>query len=452
MPFTLRNGFYKKILRLSLPAIAGLSTQMILSLVDTAMVGRLENADYALAAMGLGVLATWALVSFFSSLATGTHVMVARSFGAKKFDNCGNVLNNSLIVSFIMGIIVAVFALTAAHPFAQFFAADAKVGHYAGEFIFYRFLGLPFFLLTVSYRGFFFGIGKTKIFMVSAIMVNILNIVFNYFLIFGILGIPKMGVAGSGLGSSLATVCDALFYFVMTLRHKYRSNFNYFKNIKIDFSIIREIYKISLPVSFQNVFILIGFLAFIAIAGLLGIKEQAASQGIFTTLFMSFLPCFGFGIAIQTLVGNSIGAGKKKLAMVYGFETAKIATYYTFCLGLVFIIFPQHILSIITNDHTIIEVAKNGLRIAGFAQIFYATGVVLSNGLQSAGNTLFVMIAEGSTNLFLLVPLAYFLGKYLGFGFTGAWVALPIYIITYSTTIYIKFRYGKWKSDKPVKI
>lgn len=442
------NGYYKQILKLSLPAIAGLSTQMILSLVDTAFVGRLENADYALAAMGLGVLATWALVSFFSSLATGTHVMVARRYGSKDYDGCGMVLNNSLIVCFIIGIIVAVFALTAAHPFAQFFAADQKVGQYAGEFIFYRFLGLPFFLITVSYRGFFFGIGKTKIFMFSAIMVNILNIIFNYTLIYGAFGFPKMGVAGSGLGSSLATVCDAMFYFIMTLRPSYRTKYNYFKGLKLNLSIIREIYKISLPVSFQNVFILVGFLSFIAIAGLLGIKEQAASQGIFTTLFMSFLPCFGFGIAAQTLVGNSIGAGKKKLAMIYGFETAKIATYYTFSLGLVFMIFPEHVLSIITTDHTIIEVAKNGLRIAGFAQIFYATGVVLSNGLQSAGDTLYVMVAEGSTNLLLFVPLAYLIGKVLGFGFTGAWAALPLYIISYSAVIYWKFRYGRWKSDK----
>jgi len=72
------NNYYKKILQVALPAIAGLSTQMVVSLVDTAMVGRIDDATYALAAMGIGVLATWALISFFSSLATGIHVVVAR--------------------------------------------------------------------------------------------------------------------------------------------------------------------------------------------------------------------------------------------------------------------------------------------------------------------------------------------------------------------------------------
>ena len=67
------------------------------------MVGRLPEATYALAAMGLGVLATWALISFFSSLATGTHVLVARKFGEKDFESCGKILNNSIYLSFVIG-------------------------------------------------------------------------------------------------------------------------------------------------------------------------------------------------------------------------------------------------------------------------------------------------------------------------------------------------------------
>ena len=166
------GSVYKYILKMALPAIAGLSTQMIVSLVDTAMVGRLPDAEYSLAAMGLGVLATWAIISFFSSLATGTHVVIARRFGGKDYDGCGDVLNTSLIISFAAGVIVGAFIVGLAYPIAHFFAADLTVGEYAGEYLFYRFMGLPFFLMSVSYRGFFFGIGKTKIFMFSGIFVN----------------------------------------------------------------------------------------------------------------------------------------------------------------------------------------------------------------------------------------------------------------------------------------
>lgn len=446
------NSYYKKILRVALPAIAGLSTQMVVSLVDSAMVGRLDEATYALAAMGIGVLATWALVSFFSSLATGTHVIVARRFGQNNFLECGNTLNNSLIASVIVGVVVAGIGAALASPIAHFFASDETVGNYASEYLFFRFLGIPFFLISVSYRGFFFGISKTKIFMVSGILTNFFNVIFNYMFIYGSFGLPRMGLAGAGLGSTLATFSDVVFYLIIILLPSYRNKYQNFKHFKLNKEIIKGIYKISIPVSFQNVFVLIGFLSFVAITGIIGTAEQAATQAIISTLFISFLPLFGFGIAVQTLVGNNLGAGKYNLAKIYGFETAKVATIYTILLGIVFLAVPQYVLLIITNDWGIIELAKSSLRIAGFAQIFYATGVVLANGLQAAGRTVFVMKAEMITNLIIFVPLAYLIGVVFGFGLTGAWFALPGYIIIYSLAIFLKFNSKKWFTKIPINL
>ncbi len=446
------NSYYKKILNVALPAIAGLSTQMVVSLVDSAMVGRLDEATYALAAMGIGVLATWALVSFFSSLATGTHVIVARRFGQGNFIECGNTLNNSLILSLMIGSLVALAGVLLSSPIAHFFASDKTVGDYASQYLFYRFLGIPFFLISVSYRGFFFGISKTKIFMISGILTNLFNVIFNYILIYGSFGMPRMGLAGAGLGSTLATFSDVVFYLIIILLPDYRKKFQNFKHLRFDKEIISGIFKISLPVSFQNVFILLGFLSFVAITGIIGTKEQAATQAIISTLFISFLPLFGFGIAVQTLVGNNLGAGKISLAKLYGFETAKVATIYTIILGIIFISIPQYVLLIITNDWGIIEMAKSSLRIAGFAQIFYATGVVLANGLQAAGRTVFVMKAEVITNLLIFVPLAYLFGVVLDLGLMGAWLALPVYVIVYSTSILLKFNSKDWQKNIPIDL
>jgi putative MATE family efflux protein len=280
--------------------------------------------------------------------------------------------------------------------------------------------------------------------MYSGIFTNVLNIIFNFMFIYGKFGMPRMGLAGAGLGSTLATGFDFIFYTFILLLPLYRSRYRPLKNVRINSAILKNIYKISLPVSFQNVFILIGFLSFMAITGLIGTKEQAASQAVVSTLFMSFLPCFGFGIAAQTLVGNNLGSGKFQLAKIYGFETAKVATYYTLFLAVIFISIPNVVLLIITTDKSIIEAATPALRISGFAQIFYAVGVVLANALQAAGKTMFVMLSEVITNLFIYVPLAYFLGVFLGLGLSWAWVALPVYIIIYSLVIFLKFREGKW--------
>lgn len=444
MKLFLVNNYYKKILQVALPAIAGLSTQMVVSLVDTAMVGRIEDATYALAAMGIGVLATWALISFFSSLATGIHVVVARKYGEGDNIACGITLNNSLLLALLIGIIVMLIGVFFSSPIAHLFAADEIVGNYASEYLYYRFMGIPFFLISVSFRGFFFGINKTKIFMFSGVLTNLTNVIFNYILIYGHFGFPKMGLAGAGLGSTLATMSDGIFYLIILLLPYYRKKFQNFKHFVINKNIISAILKISLPVSFQNVFILIGFLSFVSIIGLIGTLEQAATQTIISTLFISFLPCFGFGIAVQTLVGNNLGAKKFLLAKIYGFETAKVATIYTIILGFIFTIIPQFVLLITTNDSTIIETAVPALRIAGFAQVFYGVGVVLANGLQAGGRSFYVMKSEVITNLLIFVPLAYFLGVYLELGLTWAWMALPVYIILYSLIIYFKFNSEDW--------
>ena len=436
---------YRYILKMALPAIAGLSTQMVVSLVDTAMVGRLPEAEYSLAAMGLGVLATWALISFFSSLATGTHVLAARRFGETDYKACGDILNTSLINALGIGAIVTLIGVSLSYIIAHFFAADDLVGELAGDYLHYRFLGIPFFLITVSYRGFFFGIGKTHIFMYSGIIANFLNIIFNYIFIFGALGVEGMGLAGAGLGSTLATACDALFYFIVSLNPNFKNTFGYFKRFRFDKEIARSIYKLSIPVSFQNIFILVGFLSFVAITGLIGTTEQAASQVVISAIFISILPCFGFGIAVQTLVGNNLGKGDISLAKFYGYETTKLATLYTLFIGVLFTVFPRIVLILITNDPEVIETAVPALRIAGFGQIFYAIGVVLANGLQAAGNTFFVMVAEVIINWVIFVPLAYFIGVFFGFGLKGAWGALAFYVLLYATVIYAKFRFGSWK-------
>jgi MATE family multidrug resistance protein len=445
------KNYYKKILRVALPAIAGLSSQMVVSLVDTAMVGRLDEATYALAAMGIGVLATWALISFFSSLATGIHVIVARKYGQADYLSCGITLNNSIFIALAIGSIVAAVGIFFANPIAHLFATDPIVGDYASDYIFYRFLGIPFFLISVSYRGFFFGISKTKIFMISGVITNLLNIIFNYILIYGEFGFPRMGLAGAGLGSTFATAFDPIFYLFIILLPSYRKRYQNFKNLKIKTNIISAIFKISLPVSFQNVFILIGFLSFIAIIGLIGTLEQAATQAIISTLFISFLPCFGFGIAVQTLIGNNLGAGKYKLAKLYGFETAKVTTVYTVILSVIYMLIPQYVLLIVTNNQSIIEMAVPALRVAGFTQLFYGVGIVLANGLQAAGRTMYVMKAEVIANLLIFVPLSYFLGVYLGLGFTWAWLALPVYVMAYTTMMYIKFNSGNWFTKIPIE-
>jgi Na+-driven multidrug efflux pump len=212
--------------------------------------------------------------------------------------------------------------------------------------------------------------------------------------------------------------------------------------------VIGQIVRISMPVSFQNILILLGFLIFVAITGMIGTVQQAASQVVITALFMSFLPCFGFGIGAQTLVGQAMGNGDFALAKRYGLEAARLATYFTVILGAVFILVPELVIGVITTSEEVTAIARPILQIAGAAQIFYASGIVLAHALQAAGATVFVMLIEVLTHWVIFLPLAYLLGVVWGGGLSGAWMALPVYIVSYSGFIYARYRTGLWLQMK----
>ena len=434
----------RRILKIATPAIAGMSSQMVVSIIDTSMVGRLGDSATALAAMGLGVLATWVLTSFFSSLATGTHILVARRYGEGRHVQAGAVLNNSLLVSLTVGLLFGALGYFYSYDFIRLFSSDPQVAVAGGEYMRFRSIGLPFFLLGVSSRGFFYGIGHTKVFMFSAIVMYLCNIVFNYLLIFGKLGFPQMGLAGAGLSASIGMFLGLAFFVVATFLPVYRKQYGYYQHASFALNQIKAIVRIAIPVSFQNILILMGFLIFVAIAGIFGTVQQAATQVVITSLFLSFMPCFGFGIAAQTLVGNALGERRPAEARRYGHETAKLATAFTTLIGVLFITMPDVVLAIITTNEAVAATARPLLQLAGGAQILYGAGIIYANALQAAGATVYVMIVEIIAHWAIFLPAAYLLG--LRFGIFGAWLALPAYILAYSTATWWKFRGRSWMS------
>lgn len=434
----------RAVLKISTPAVAGLSFQMIVSVAETAMVGRLENTTVVLAALGLGTLASWAITSVFSSLATGTQVLVARRHGEGHFRAAGDVLNNSLVVSLVLGLVFGVLGYFFSYQFINVFSSDPAVARAGSGYMQWRFIGLSFFLLVVSYRGFFNGIGHTNVFLVSAIIINVSNIILNYLLIFGAFGLPTMGLEGAGCAYGISNALGLVFFVGATFLRSYRKTYRYYSRLNLKQSIIASSIRISIPVSLQNIMILVGFLVFIAITGVIGTSEQAASQVVTSALFMSFLPCFGFGLGAQTLVGQSLGTGNRERARVLGAEAAKLATYFTILLGAVFILAPDLIIGIITTNREVARLARPVIQIAGAAQIVYGGGIVIAHALQAAGATVFVMLVEVLTHWVIFLPVSYLFGVVLGGGVVGAWLALPLYVVAYSFLMLWKYRNGSW--------
>jgi putative MATE family efflux protein len=257
-----------------------------------------------------------------------------------------------------------------------------------------------------------------------------------------------MGVAGAGLASSISVALGFLFFVFASFVPRYLRTYRYYSTHNLSFNFLKPIIKISLPVSFQNILILFGFLVFVSITGYGGIKEQAATQVVITALFISFMPCFGFGVAAQTLVGISLGNNNPKKAYKYGVETSKLAMIFTILVGLIFTLFPEIVLRIITPNNIVVSEAIPILRVAGVAQIVYGSGIVVASALQGAGDTLYVMYLEVITHWIVFLPLSYFLAITMGYGILGAWLAMPFYILAYTLFSWKRLRSDTWKKIK----
>ena len=432
------------VLRISAPAVGGLSSQMVVSVAETAMVGRLTDSTVVLAALGLGTLASWALTSVLSSLSTGTHVLAARRSGEGDPLGAGEVLDNSLMLALLLGVVFGVVGYYVAGPLIDLFASDPAVADAGVGYLRWRFLGLAFFLFVVSYRGFFNGIGHTKVFLWSAIIINLSNILFDWLFVFDKVGFPAKGLDGAGAAYALANLAGCIFFLGATFLPGYRRTYRYYRHVRPAVGVIWSMFRISTPVSLQNIMILLGFLVFVAITGIIGTTQQAASQVVTTALFMSFLPCFGFGIGAQTLVGQSLGRGDAGLARRYGAEAAKLATYFTIGLGLVFMLLPDLILGIITDNSAVAAAARPVLQVVGATQMFYGGGIVLAHALQAAGATVYVMLVEVLAHWVIFLPISYYFGVVAQGGLVAAWLALPAYILTYTAFMVLKYRSDSW--------
>lgn len=441
-----RKNIVINIVNLATPVFIGMLTQTFLNIFDTAMVGRLqENATEALAAIGLGVITMWVVGGFLNSISVGTLAIASRRYGEKNYEESGKVLFNSLILALILGSIFSFFGAYFAPVIFPYFTPEKKVGELGGIFLRYRFIGLLPFLVTVSFKSFFDGIGRTKMFMNTAIFMNIINIILCWSLVFGKFGLPAWGIKGAAVATTISSFCGTFYMFMMSLKGEFRKVFRIYRISNFSLEIMLNIIKISFPAGIAATFTTIGFWAFLYIIGHIGTVEQAASNVVIQLASISFLPCIGLGTAAGTMVGQKLGAGDYREARQYGLESVKLGVILMGTLGVFGFFFPHYILSIFTSDETVIREGIKALRILAASQIFQASGLIFSQALLGAGASKFVMVVDVGLHYLIFVPLTYILGILLKIGISGAWLSVSIYLFLMSLFMGLKFLDGSWR-------
>jgi putative MATE family efflux protein len=436
-------------------------TQFLVNAADQFMVGRLEpvEATASQAALGLGMPLYWAVGGFFSALSYGTQALTARRFGEKDEGKAGAVLFNSLIVAVVAGAVGTYVGWNFTPPAVDFLAEASEEQRRLGtDYAQIRCLAVAGMVVTFSYKAFFDGIGQTHVHLVAALTMNFVNIGLNYLLIFGApsLDIPKMGLKGAALASMLSTYLGLMIMLGASFKARYRKRFVFYRTKHFSPRVMGAIVKLMLPSGSASVILMAGFLLVMKFVGQIdaaaGTQQNtysAATTALFNTAALCFLPLLAFGTATATAVSQSLGARKPNLAARYGWESVRIGMWAMVLVGAAFMAFPEAIIGIwAPNDPAVPAAAATPLRLVALSCPMMVVGLVLSQALYGAGANLYVMLAEGSLHLGVLVPLSWLLGPKLGYGIDGVWTACTIYVFGLGIAMGAKFLGRGWRKIK----
>jgi len=447
----------RRVVRLGSWVMLAMITQFFVNAADTFMVGRLADKDAATvaqAALGLGMPFFWAIGGFFSAVSFGTQAMTARRFAEGRMDKAGQVLCNSVMVATLAGIFGMIFGFLITPGAIGFLAtASPEQAQLGSDYTQLRMIGVPAMVVTFSYKAFFDGIGKTQVHLWAALTMNVVNVIINYFLIYGYpaLGIPEMGLYGAGIASALTTYIGSVIMLVVSLKPEYLRRFNFYRMAHLSRSIMGRIIRLMIPSGSATVILMAGFLLFMRFVGDIDALEggnvnSAATKAIMDTAALCFMPLIAFGTATATAVSQSLGVGKMNLAARYGWESVRVGVLAMLVIGTCFALFPEEIISIwAPNDPAVAQAGATSLRMIATALPLMVVGLVLSQALYGAGANTFVMVVEGVLHFGVLVPLSWFLGPHLGYGMVGVWAAATVYVNLLGLAMGFKFYSKGWR-------
>jgi putative MATE family efflux protein len=417
----------------------------VLNIVDTAMVGRL--GDISLGAVGLGSFFILVIVLIFGSLGVGTQAITARRLGEKRTEEFSPIAHNAFILAIIIGVVVSVLGYFLSPWIFSLLSGNRDIVDVGIPYLSVRFLGIFSMIVIFTLRGYVYGLTRVRIDMIVSVLVNVLNIVLNYFLIFGHWIFPRLESTGAAIASVISTVIGMVLLIVL-IRSKIlvrlpRAD----RRAGWSRQLMGQIIKISIPRAVQS-FSIIGFIIFLSFIGKLGIKELAISNIIFKVFNLSFMVGLAVGAASATLVGRSLGEGNNDLAVRYGWHSVGIGSVLMGVIGVFFMFFPREILGIFTTSAETIEKGVLPFRILGAFQLIDGAGIVLSRTLQGAGSTMYVMLSEMIAVWCVLIPASYIAVVVFAGDIVMAWGGLFLYIIVFALAMIWKFREGGWKRVK----
>ncbi len=432
------NQRVKKVLNLSLPAALNSFLDMLQTLIDLIMVGRISPS--AIASVGVSMQLIWGVYVFVSIFHIGTNALVSRFIGAKKIEDAGKVIFSISIVAFIFSLPVAVLGYLFSEKLFYLIGTSKDVAKLGGEYLGIVALTIPFLFLGGIYYSALSASGDTKTPLKIGIAGNIFNTIFDYILIFGHFGFPELGVKGAAIATALTNIFEVVVYLIILFSRKFNVYFNY----EFSFDFVRRALKVGIPTGFERVITYSSYIVLVVLITEYGTYTLAGYQVGLRIEGLAFMPGIGFTIAAMALVGQNLGAKNYEEAEKSAITTMKVAAVFMGTLGILMIFVPDYLCMIFTSDKKTIEEAVIYLRIMGISQFPLAVVFVLSGSLRGAGATKSTLFINTSSLWLVRIVPAFILSAIFH---NVLLIYLIITIETYfrAFVLWFVFKKGKWK-------
>jgi putative MATE family efflux protein len=434
---------YKRIWEVAYPIILGSVAQNLINVTDTAFLGRVGEIE--LGASALGGMYYFVLIMLAMGFGTGAQIIIARRLGENKHDDIGATFNHAFyfmvplaLVSFLLMFFLSSSILRPVVESDAIFTSTI-------QYVDYRMYGIFFAFGQVLFRSFYIGIAYTKVITWSTIVMAGVNVVLDYALIFGHWGFPEMGIQGAALASVIAEFSALAFLLVYTINKKFKKQYKLFEPQKPDLKLFNRLLKLSSPIMLQNFLSLGVWFAFFLFVEKLGEQALAISNIIRSIYIVLMIPVWGFAAAANSLASYLIGMGKsdeifKLLKRIILMCVSGVAAFVLLSL-----IVPEAIISVYTNDPSLLEGSVPVLFVVNFGALAIAVGFILFNGVLGTGKTHISFLIE------LVVLTVYLLFVYIAVNrfqanVTQVWISEIVYGLLLALLSWLYLKKGRWSS------
>lgn len=434
-------------LKLAYPIILGMIGHTLVGIVDNIMVGKLGPTE--LAAVSLGNSFIFIAMSFGIGFSTAITPLIAEADGENNVGKGRSVFHHGLFLCTILG--VSLFTMIFfAKPIISFMGQPKEVVDMAKPFLDIVAFSLIPLVIFQGYKQFADGKSETKYAMWATILCNVVHVIINYFLIYGIWIFPKMGIVGAAIGTVLSRIVMLVYmHYALKSKDKFIPYFENFSFGEIKKSMLRKIVYLGAPSSLQMFFEVALFTGAIWLSGALGTTSQAANQIALSLASLTFMFAMGLSVAAMVRVGNQKGLKDYKKLQVVARSIFLLAIILEIVFALVFIVFHQHLPNIFVNVENVahikdtsevVYIASQLLLVAAVFQISDGIQVVVLGALRGLQDVKIPMYITFVSYWVIGFPISIYLGLYTGLKAVGIWIGLLAGLTAAAIFLYIRFQ------------